>query len=102
MPRGDEVISQLSALIRNPRAASSGDELCHVVSGDFELIRFKAQFIGVADDHTPLKLEVADLHASEASAAMWEAIGMAWPPQAIGFRLLDVRDPIIGRRPTRS
>jgi hypothetical protein len=102
MPGGDEVISRLSALIRSPRAASSVDENCNVVFGDFGTIRFKAQFFGVADDLTPLNLGAADLRASEVSAAMWEAISMAWPTQATGFRLLDVSDLIAGIRPTRS
>jgi hypothetical protein len=30
---------------------------------------------------------------------MREAICMAWPPQAIGFRLLDVDGQAAGRRP---
>jgi hypothetical protein len=101
MSRGDEVIANLSVLIRNPRAPSSVDVLLHVVSDDCDQRRFKAQFLGIADDLTPLNLEVAELRASEVSAAMWEAICMAWPLRAIGFRLLDVRDQIV-RRPTRS
>jgi hypothetical protein len=48
-------------------------------------------FLGIADDTSPLTLGTVDLRASEASMAMREAILMPWPPQAIGFRLLDLR-----------
>lgn len=101
MAKGDEVIAQLSALSCNPRAVSSVCELCTVSSEDAGLIRFKAQFFGIADA-SPLSLEVAELRASEARAAMWEAISMLWPPKAIGFRLLDVRNQIVGERQTRN
>jgi hypothetical protein len=76
MPTCDNVIAELADLIRNPRAPLSS--------------RFRAQFLGIADDLTPLNLGITELRASEASAAMWEAMRMAWPPQAIGFRLLDI------------
>jgi hypothetical protein len=52
---------------------------------------FQALFLGIADDTSPLTLGTVDLRASEASMAMREAILMPWPPQAIGFRLLDLR-----------
>jgi hypothetical protein len=63
-----------------------------------ERVRFRAQFLGLADDCSPMHLGVADLRASEASAAMREAIRMAWPPQAIGFRLLEVSAMRLGRK----
>jgi hypothetical protein len=88
MPGADAVIEQLSALVRNPEASSPADEGNRFVSEGH--VRFQVQFFGVAEDMTPLNLGVADLRASEAAAAMWEAIGMAWPTEAIGFRLLQV------------
>jgi hypothetical protein len=97
MAKGDQVIAQLSALIRSPRPVNPADELCSAVAGGAGLIRFKAQFLGVADDSAPLNLGIAELRASEARAAIWEAISMAWPPKAIGFRLLDVRNQIVGK-----
>src|SRR5437764_11620030 len=98
MPTADDVILELAALMRSPPAASSFDELSYAACEDSKIVRFKAQFLGLADDCTPLNLGLAKLRASEASAAMCEAISMPWPPQAIGFRLLDVLDPIIGKR----
>src|SRR5437763_1110301 len=101
MPSSDDVISELSVLIQSHLVASSFDELS-CACDDSKIVLFKAQFLGLEDDGTPLNLGMAELRASEASAAMWEAISMPWPPQAIGFQLLDVSDPIIGKRPTWS
>jgi hypothetical protein len=66
--------------------------------------RFRAQFLGIAGDLTPIEVGVTDLNASEASEAMREAISMAWPPQAIGFRLLETQFPrvIAGTIPEQS
>jgi hypothetical protein len=52
---------------------------------------FRVQFLGLADDCSPQALGTVDLRAAEASTAMREAICMGWPPEAIGFRLLDLR-----------
>jgi hypothetical protein len=94
-------MARLTALIRNPEAWIPGKEEGRA-SEKRGRTRFRAQFLGIADDCAPLVVGMADLQASEALAAMREANSMAWPPQAIGFRLLDVDRQVAGRRPIRS
>ena len=92
------------ALINNPQAARSVDDPFPVISGQQGHTRFRAQFLGVGADCTPKDLGLADLRASQASEAMWEAIFMAWPAAAIGFRLIDVSQQVAGplRDPDRN
>jgi hypothetical protein len=85
---GDAVMAQLSALVGSPHAAGPVDEQGLVVC-DRRKPRFRAQFLGLANDSAPIIVGMANLRASEARGAMREAITMVWPPQAIGFRLLD-------------
>ena len=92
----DVEMARLSALIDGrPAAVSKDDTSLHTRRR--QPTWFQALFLGLADDCSPLALETVDLLASEPSTAMREAITMPWPPQAIGFRLLDLR-PIGGAK----
>lgn len=98
---GNEAMARLTALIRNPDARIPGNEQGRALEKRVRT-RFRAQFLGIGDDCAPLDVGIADLQASEPRAAMREAMSMAWPPQAIGFRLLDVDRQVAGTRPIRS
>lgn len=88
MSSGDVVMAQLSALAGSSHAANPLGEQGRIAS-DRRRPRFRAQFLGLANDCAPIIVGMANLGASEARGAMREAISMAWPPQAIGFRLLE-------------
>ena len=103
MASGDAVMAQLSALVGSSHAANPGNDQGRVAA-DRGRPRFRAQFLGLANDRAPIIVGMANLRASEAWGAMREAITMAWPPQAIGFRLLDADRFSGGRKssaPTR-
>ena len=101
MVKGHEAMAQLTAIIRNPETRIPVDQQGHAWKKRSRT-RFRAQFLGMADDCAPLVVGMVDLRASEGWAAMREAISMAWPPQAIGFRLLDVDRQVARTRPIRS
>jgi hypothetical protein len=90
-------MAKVTAFVRSQQARK--DEQCDAVSGDPRRVLFRAQFLGITDECAPLIMGVADLRAAEAAEAMREAIGMVWPPRAIGFRLLDVGRHGVATRP---
>lgn len=51
--------------------------------------RFRLQFFGVAADHGPAVLAETEIQASDASAAIREAVEANWPVRAVGLRILD-------------
>lgn len=53
------------------------------------LQRFRLQFIGVGADLGPAVLTEAEIEATDASGAIHAAAEAAWPPRAVGLRVLD-------------
>ena len=52
--------------------------------------RFRLQFFGVAADHAPAVLTETEIQAPDASGAIRAAAEAAWPPRAVGLRVLDL------------
>jgi hypothetical protein len=50
---------------------------------------FRLQFLGASSHSSWAILGVVDVRAPDVSAAIREAAHVAWPPRAIGFRLID-------------
>jgi hypothetical protein len=50
---------------------------------------FRLQFLGASADGSWAVLAVVEVRALDVSAAIREAARIAWPPRAIGFRLID-------------
>jgi hypothetical protein len=51
---------------------------------------FRLQFFGVAADHGPVVLAETEVQAPDASGAIRAAAETAWPPRAVGLRVLDI------------
>ena len=51
--------------------------------------RFRLQFFGVGPDLGPSVLTEAEIQAPDASGAIHAAVEAAWPPRAVGLRVLD-------------
>ena len=94
--RADEEMGRLLELIDGSSPGVPKDEP-QVLPRRCEPTWFRALFLGIADDCSPLALGTVDLRASDAPTAMREAICMPWPSQAIGFRLLDLGRLGVGR-----
>jgi hypothetical protein len=64
------------------------DELERILAARSQ--RFRLQFFGVGADHGPAVLTETEIHASDASGAIREAVTANWPPRAVRLRLLDL------------
>ena len=64
------------------------DELERVLA--VRLQRFRLQFFGLGADLGPAVLTETEIQASDASAAIREAVETNWPPRAVRLRLLDL------------
>ena len=51
--------------------------------------QFRLQFLAVADDRTLMIVKEHVVHAPDAPGAIRQALQIEWPPQAIGFKLID-------------
>lgn len=51
--------------------------------------RFRLQFFGVGPDLSPSVLTETEIRATDASGAIHAAAEAAWPPRAVGLRVLD-------------
>ena len=56
---------------------------------DEALTRFRLQFLAVADDRTLQVVKENEVRARDAPQAIRQAVQIEWPPQAIGFKLID-------------
>jgi len=52
--------------------------------------RFRLQFFGVGADLGPAIVTETEIQAPDASGAIRAAVEAAWPPQAVGLRVLDL------------
>ena len=78
----------------NPR-----DEFKRFVSGARQRTEFRLQFRFDPTDRGSVLLEEVDVLASDVPGAIREAAYAAWPPGAIGFRLVDREGRVlIGRQ----
>ena len=50
---------------------------------------YRLQFLAVADDRTLKVVKEHEVHAPNAPGAIRQAVQIEWPPQAIGFKLID-------------
>ena len=58
-------------------------------ASDGTLAQFRLQFLAVADDRTLKVVKEHEVHASDVPGAIRQAVQIEWPPQAIGFKLID-------------
>ena len=65
--------------IRKTRSAAS----------DGKFAQFRLQFLAVANDRTLKVVKEHEVHAPNAPGAIRQAVQIEWPPQAIGFKLID-------------
>jgi len=73
-------------------------ELIHVISGGSAPGEYRIQFLGAGTDRGLRVLEEVGVHATDVPRAIRQAIHIAWPPQAIGFRLFDHEGREVFRR----
>ncbi len=86
-----------------PRFAGSDphelDELVRVIAGGAAPGQYRLLFLGAATAQGSRVLEEVGVHASDVPGAIRQAIRIAWPPQAIEFRLFDHEDrEVFGRQ----
>jgi len=74
------------------------DKLIHVISGGSAARQYRLQFLGAGTGRGLRVLEEIGIHATDVSRAIRQAIHIAWPQQAIGFRLFDHEGREVFRR----
>ena len=74
------------------------DELVRVISGGSAAGQYRLQFLGAGTDRGLRVLQEVGVRASDVPGAIRQAIHIAWPPQAIGFRLFDHEGREVFRR----
>jgi hypothetical protein len=78
------------ATSRKPRSLpglTPTEELARVIAATPR--PFRIQFVGAAPYGGPITLTEVEIQAADGSAAIVAAANLAWPPRAIGLRILD-------------